>query len=179
MKIFARLAFLALFAVLPVFGQTGEEFQVERFTFTVPEGWKKVPAPSPMRKAQLAVGEGEAQAEVTFFHFGAGSGTPADNVTRWFSQFSGDEKTRKNEVTEIGGVKVHFVEAAGTFSSGMPGGPTTPKPDYALRGAIIEDAARGDVYIKMTGPKATVEGAAEAFRKMISDAVRAAAGTKS
>ena len=45
-------------------------FVVGRFTFAVPEGWKKISPSSPTRKAQLEVGGGDAKAEVTFFHFG-------------------------------------------------------------------------------------------------------------
>ena len=127
-----------------------------------------------MRKAQLEVGDGAAKADVTFFHFGGGSGSAADNVTRWFSQFPGSEKSQKSETVDVNGVKVTFVEASGTFSSGMPGGPTTPMANYALRGAILENAQTGDVYVKMTGPAETVQAGAEAFRKMVTDAAGAA-----
>jgi hypothetical protein len=51
----------------------------------------------------------------------------------------------------------------------MPGGPTTPLKDYALRGAILESPA-GDVYVKMTGPKAVAKLAEPSFEKMIREA---------
>ncbi len=165
MKTALLLAFTWL--ALPAFAEPAATFQVERFTFAVPEGWRQVPPPSPMRKAQLEVGQGASKAEVTFFHFGGGSGTPADNVARWYSQFPDSAATQQSETVEVNGVKITFVAAAGTFNSGMPGGPTTPMADYALRGAILENGEAGDVYIKMSGPKATVEGAKEAFRKMV------------
>ena len=76
---------------------------------------------------------------------------------------------------EVNGVKITFVEAAGTFNSGMPGGPTTPMADYAMRGAILENTESGDVYVKMTGPKETVASATEAFQKMVKDAAQPAA----
>ncbi len=173
MKTVFCVALVLLALIAPGLAAT-ETFQVERFTFAVPESWKKVAPPSPMRKAQLEVGADAAKAEVTFFHFGGGSGSVNDNVTRWYSQFPGSEATQKSETVEVNGVKITFVEAAGTFSSGMPGGPTTPKADYALRGAILENAATGDVYIKMTGPKETVEAAAEAFREMVRNAAQPA-----
>ena len=150
-------------------------FVVGRFTFAVPEGWKKVLPSSPTRKAQLEVGGGDAKAEVTFFHFGLGGGSVADNVARWFAQFPGSEANRKTETVDVGSVKITFAETVGTFSSGMPGGPTTPLADYALRGAILENRESGDVYVKMTGPKAVVEGAAAAFQKMVKDAAQPAA----
>ncbi len=162
--------FTLLLIAVPAFAEPAKTLTVERFTFAVPEGWKQVPPPSPMRKAQLEVGEDAAKAEATFFHFGGGSGSVADNVARWFSQFPGSEKTQKSESVEVNGVKITFVEAAGTFNSGMPGGPTQPMAEYALRGAILENPETGDVYVKLTGPKETVESATAAFQKMVKDA---------
>jgi len=127
-----------------------------------------------MRKAQLEVGEGSAKAEVTFFQFGAGQGgTPADNVARWFAQFPGSDDKRKTENVQAGSVKITFATTEGTFSSGMPGGPTTPMTGYALCGAILE-SPDGDVYVKLTGPEAVVKAAAEAFKKMVTEAAKTA-----
>ena len=106
-----------------------------------------------MRKAQFSVPglDGSAPAEVAFFHFGAGQGGSVQaNVDRWFKQFSDGSTDAKTE--RVGNTMVTFVRASGTFSSGMPGGPTTPLKDYAMRGAILESPA-GDVYVKMTGPQ--------------------------
>jgi hypothetical protein len=148
--------------------------KIEAFTFAVPEGWKVVTPSSPMRKAQLEVGEGSDKAEVTFFHFGAGQGgTVADNVARWFSQFPGNEQNRKTNTEQVRSGKITFATTEGTFSSGMPGGPSTPMTGYALCGAILESPA-GDVYVKMTGPEKTVKAATEAFKKMVTDAAKAA-----
>jgi hypothetical protein len=155
-----------------------ESFKVGAFNFTVPEGWTKVQPSSPMRNAQLEIAQGPAKAEVTFFHFGAGaSGTPADNVTRWFAQFPGSEQKRDSKNTEINGVRVTFASTEGTFNSGMPGGPTTPLPDHALAGAILQHAD-GDVYVKMTGPVAIVKSATDAFQKMITRAAESSVQTR-
>jgi hypothetical protein len=146
------------------------EFTVGSFTFARPEGWEWVAPTSPMRKAQLAVPgkDGGSPAEVTFFHFGAGQGGSVQaNVDRWFKQFSDGYTDAKTE--QAGQTTVTFVKAEGTFASGMPGGPTTPMKDYALRGAILESKS-GDVYVKMTGPKAIVKEAAPALEKMVRQA---------
>ena len=148
-----------------------DSFKVGAFTFNVPEGWTKVTPASPMRNAQLEIPRGQEKAEVTFFHFGGGSGTPADNVARWFGQFPGSEAARKTESTEVGGVKITFATTEGTFSSGMPGGPTSPLPGYALCGAILEHSG-GDVYIKMTGPAAIVKDAIDELKKMATAAAK-------
>ncbi len=152
-----------------------ETVKVEAFTFAVPEGWKSVTPSSPMRKAQLEIARGPEKAEVTFFHFGADQGgSAADNVTRWFAQFPGSEKNRITENVQVGSVKITFAMTEGTFSSGMPGGPTTPMEGYALCGAILESAT-GNVFIKMTGPNAIVKASTEAFKKMVSEAAKGVA----
>jgi hypothetical protein len=148
-------------------------FQVGNFAFERPDGWKWVPPVSPMRKAQLAVpgADGES-AEVTFFHFGPGEGGGIQqNVDRWFAQF-GNSNTSQQEVV-VGSTRIIQVTAEGTFQSGMPGGPTTPLGGYALRGAILENAEGGNVFVKMTGPAPLVLSAAAGFDEM----VRAAAST--
>lgn len=158
------LAFLAigsLHAADPV------EFSVGAFTFERPEGWGWIAPSSAMRKAQLSVpgADGAAPADVTFFHFGPGQGGGVQaNVNRWIAQFQDGTSDTRSE--EIGKTKVTFVKAVGTFSSGMPGGPLTLMPGYALRGAILENAG-GDVYVKMTGPEGGIKAAEPAFEKMI------------
>jgi hypothetical protein len=168
-------ASFALLAIAFPVKTCAESVKIEAFTFTAPEGWKSVKPSSPMRKAQLEIARGPEKAEVTFFHFGADQGgTAADNVARWYAQFPGSEKNRITEHVPIGPVKITFAMTDGTFSSGMPGGPTTPMPGYALCGAILESPA-GNVFVKMTGPEAVVKASTEAFKKMVSDAAKAVA----
>ena len=163
----AAIFFLLVAAVVPA-----EPVKVGTFIFTVPEGWKTVTPSSPMRKAQLEIAQGSDKAEVTFFQFGAGQGgSVSENVTRWFAQFPGSDDKRKTETVQAGSVKITYVATEGTFSSGMPGGPTTPMTGYALCGAILENP-EGNVFIKMTGPEAVLKSSTEAFRKMVSEAAK-------
>jgi hypothetical protein len=151
-----------------------ETVKVETFTFAVPEGWRSVTPSSSMRKAQLEIARGPDKAEVTFFHFGADQGgSAADNVARWYAQFPGSEKNRITEHVQVGSVKITFAMTDGTFNSGMPGGPTSAMEGYALCGAIMESTS-GNVFVKMTGPKAVVNASTEAFKKMVSDAAKGA-----
>ncbi len=145
------------------------EFQVGEFSFERPAGWEWVVPDSAMRKAELSVSGG---GEVTFFFFGADAGgTVEQNIQRWVNQFEGgaegSQAMRREEA--FGDTKVSFVTAAGTFQSGMPGGPTTPAPETGLLGAILQGVG-GNVFVKMTGPEAMVAEATEAFEKMIGDA---------
>jgi hypothetical protein len=64
---------------------------------------------------------------------------------------------------------VTFVKAHGTYLSGTPVGPKTPKPDYALLGAILE-APKGFIFIKFTGPRDLVDDAEKSFREMVQSA---------
>jgi hypothetical protein len=169
---FRSLKFLAFSLLLTGVVRAADpvEFTVGAFTFDRPEGWGWIVPSSPMRKAQLAVPSttgGEA-GEVTFFHFGPGQGGGVkQNVDRWLGQFQ--NPTADSRAEKVGNTNVTFVEAAGTFFSGMPGGPTTPKEGYGLRGAILE-SPQGDVYVKLTGPEPLVTAASEAFEKMVKGA---------
>jgi hypothetical protein len=169
---FRSLTFLPLCFLLAGFLHAADpiEFTVGAFTFDRPEGWGWMAPSSPMRKAQLSVpasGGGE-DGEVNFFHFGPGQGGGVkQNVDRWVGQF--ENLVADSRTDKVGNTNVTFVEASGTFLSGMPGGPTTPKEGYALRGAILE-SAQGDVYVKLTGPEPVVKAASAAFEKMVKDA---------
>lgn len=175
-----RVGILLALAVCPAQAEEkNATFTAGDFTFAVPEGWIAAAPSSPMRKAELRVpgpaGTGAAgEAVVTVFHFGPGQGgTVAQNVDRWFGQFDGDNDAKGAATAKetIGTVPVTFARARGTFQSGMPGQPVTPLEGQALIGVILE-SAKGDVYLKMTGPAPTVEKAEPAFVQMI----RAACG---
>ena len=145
-------------------------FNVGEFTFTRPAKWEWVEVSSPMRKAQLKVADadGKASADVVFFQFGGNAGSTQANVDRWLRQFDPRDKDSKEETT-VGKTKITYVQAEGTYKSGMPGGPLTPMADYALMGAIIE-SDDGNVFVKMTGPKALVKANIAEFKKMVEGA---------
>ena len=168
---------LVVLLLLAVVANSAEPIKVGTFSFALPDGWKSVPPTSSMRKAQLEITKGSEKAEVSFFQFDAGQGgNAADNVTRWFSQFSGGDEKRKTETVQSGSIKITFATTDGTFSSGMPGGPTTPMSGHALCGAILE-GPNGTVFVKMTGPEALVKASTDAFKKMILEAAKES-GTK-
>jgi hypothetical protein len=166
---------LAALAAAHLYAAESATFQVGRFTFERPAGWTSGTPASPMRKAELLpppMKAGEPKCEVTFFHFGPGQGGSVEsNVQRWVGQFEGGaEKSNamRRELTH-GRTNVTLVTATGTFQSGMPGGSTTPMPNFMLYGAILQ-SSEGDVYIKMTGPEATVKAAVPAFEAMMKKA---------
>ena len=145
-----------------------EKVKVAGYEFGSPAGWKSAKPSSRMRAAQFSAGD----AEVVFFYFGPrGGGGVKANVDRWMKQFQ-DAKNQKVETKEIGDVKVTYVSATGTFMSGPPfGGPKTPKKGYALLGAIIE-GKEGAIFVKMTGPEATVQANADKMQAMVEGALK-------
>jgi len=151
-------------------------FKVSEFTFTRPANWEWVESTSQMRKAELKVVDAatKAKAEVVFYHFGPGSAGGAQaNVDRWLGQFEEPREkiNAKTEEVAVGKHTVTYVSAQGTYKSGMPGGPQTPMPNYALLGAIIA-AEQGSVFVKMTGPKDLTKSVTADFRKMIESALK-------
>jgi hypothetical protein len=131
--------------------------------WTMPPSWKAMPD-RPMRQATYQVpgsagSDSAGPAEVAVFYFGVGQGGDVEaNITRWLGQF----KDLAPDQAERGQREVHGFSIAtvrvreGTFSSGMPGGPTVPQEKYGLNAAVVETPA-GPYFFKMTGPSATVD----------------------
>ena len=177
MKTFFCFAFVFItmcFTAAPLRAEAPATFAVGEFNFTRPAKWEWVEVTSAMRKAQLKVtdADGKTSAEVVFFQFGPGAaGGVKANVDRWSRQFDSNGKEPKVEEKTVGKTKVTYVETEGTYHSGMPGGPLTPMPDYGLMGAIME-SADGNVFVKMTGPKALVKASVADFKKMIESGLK-------
>lgn len=166
-----------LLAVIVAFttytASAAETFKAGSFTFEKPASFslKDIPQGG-MRAAQLEYTGKDGKAEVIFYHFGQGQGGGAQaNAERWLKMFQEPKEkiNSKIEKKKIGATEVTFVEAEGTYMSGMPGGPKTPQPGSKLTGAILE-SPEGNVFARMTGPAATVKAADADFRKMIESA---------
>jgi len=175
-RIFTALVATTIAAATASAADAPAEFSAGALKFTRPTAWTWVPGTSPMRKAELKVEDKEKKtaAEVVFFHFGPGQGggTTA-NVERWYGQFADgrDKINARSEDKLVNGLKITYVHAEGTYLSGPPMGQKTPMKEYALVGAIVEDAG-GNVFVKMTGPKDLTKAAEADLRKMVEGAKR-------
>ena len=162
-------------------------FTIGAFSFTRPPYWSWVTPASTMRKVQLASPgtkkDGSGAADVSFSYFGRGEGGSVQaNVERWEKQFSSPDGSPIKAVTEnrrVAMVRVTYVSARGLYSAGMTQDSPMPKPDWALRGAILESpeigktgAKFGDVFVKMTGPEQLVKEETPAFDSMVEKACR-------
>jgi hypothetical protein len=179
MRIFtsvSRILLVWISAVsLVVAADAPSKFTVSEFVFTRPADWQWIEVNSVMRKAQLKIVDADKKdsAEVIFFYFGeGGGGVTKDNIDRWLSQFQEPKEKLNSKVEEvtISQRKVTYVQAEGTYLSGMPGGPKTPQPNTMLLGAIIE-SDQGNVFIRLTGPIKLAKASQPALRKMVEGAL--------
>lgn len=168
----------AFFLAVPVLSaEAPASFKVGEFNFARPTEWQWVETTSTMRKAQLKVvaKESKDSAEVVFFYFGEGGGGGVQaNIDRWLAQFE-EPKEKLNSKTEnvsVAGRKASYVQAQGTYLSGMPGGPKTPQPNTMLLGAILE-SDQGNVFIRLTGPIDLARASQPAFKRMVEGAMGA------
>ncbi len=145
--------------------------EVAGYRFVAPNQWRAGEPSSSMRAAQFEVSsEDGKKAELVFFYFGrSGGGGIRANLDRWMNQFE-DLSESKTEEEVVNEVKVTFARVAGTFLSGSPLGPKTPKPGYRLLGAIVQ-GREGFIFIKLTGPANTVLANENALLEMIKGAL--------
>lgn len=155
-------------AAAPLDSQTVPAALPMGVTWEDPPAFQRVDSNNPMRKATYRVPRAKGDAEdgqLAVFYFGPGQGGSIDdNVDRWIKQFT---EIKPSEVRradrQANGLRQHTIEIErGTFSSGMPGGPTQPKAGYGLLGGIVT-APSGVYFFKMTGPSATVKAAHKPF----------------
>ncbi|MCW8128793.1 MAG: hypothetical protein KIS92_00280 [Planctomycetota bacterium] len=138
-------------------------------TVTVPTAWTKG-ADRPMRLATFSLPKAEGDAEggeLGFFLLPA-SGTVEANVERWAKQFGGKDSVKgQTKVKTADGTEATVVELEGEYTAMAFGGQKPePKKDFKMFGAIIP-AKEGQYFLKLTGPKKTVEVAKAAFEALV------------
>ena len=112
-------------------------------------------------------------AECTVITFGPNQGgSVSDNVDRWARQFDPPSDAPTKTTRRVGGMTVTRVEVAGSYHPmAMPGAAPVPSTEEGARliGAIVE-APSGLWFFKLTGPDATVRGAAPEMDALIDSA---------
>jgi hypothetical protein len=142
--------------------------------WTAPNGWESQVPSSAMRRAQYRVPGPGGDGECVVFYFGPGEGgDPKSNALRWASQFQpagglSPEQALKTGDLKVGDIPIMTVEVAGTYLGGgaMMGGPSEPRPDYMLLGAVAE-GPDANWFFKFTGPAKTVEAQRAAFGELV------------
>jgi len=144
--------------------------------FVVPSAWQAVPPASPARTGQWTVpppeGEGPDGVEIVAFFFGPGvGGSVKDNIDAWSGTITAPDGSNAPSAPQkrtIAGHVVTEVLLAGTYAqeSNQPGLPPTPKPGYALLGAVVE-CPGGNIYWRVTGPAGQVLALAPVLDKVL------------
>lgn len=175
--------FILLFS-LAVFSAPGHAEELATRTVTIADGaiefdapteWPDTPPRNRILEKELAVSPPEGvEATPARLTLMAAGGSVQANLARWVGQFKGteggaDRSAAKTEELKPDGMSTTLIDLSGTYmeSAGGPFGPKTPRPDYRMVAAIVETGGSGNYFFKLVGPKATVDPAAEAFRKMI------------
>lgn len=148
----------------------------DKIKFVATGNWKKVAPRNRIVEAEIKVpkvGEDPRDGRLTIM--GAG-GTIEANIERWQKQFtqpdgsSSEDKTKIDKM-KVGENSVSLVSITGTYID-APGGPFsgTPKinrPNYRMLAAIIQTKANGNYFVKLYGPKPTIDKNEEHFKKMV------------
>lgn len=144
-----------------------------RLILQVPGDWKQVKPRSRLVEVEFAIPEADEDVGAGRLTIMASGGTVEDNVARWIGQFRTAEgkaiEGAEPEELEVSGLKITTLDLAGTYRdmSRGPFGPATELPDHRMLGAIVPTDGAGNYYVKLYGPTATVEKAAEKFTEMV------------
>ena len=147
-----------------------KQAEVGGLVFPKPPTWPWATPRMRFRTLQYEVpgqGDGSGAGELVFSLFRGTDGGPTDmNIDRWVGQFrtpEGGPAEAKTSVATIGGMTVNRMEVRGSYQAmGQP----APRPGQMQFGAIVEAPGRR-VFVRITGPEATVEAAREDFDRLI------------
>lgn len=135
--------------------------------WSAPTSWEKTKPTNSMRAAEFKVPGSGGEAVVAFF--ANVGGDAQSNIERWRGQFTdngGGSPDAQTQQRTIAGCKVWLTSLSGTYKGGTMGGPAEDMPNAALRGAII-DGPQGMIFIKFTGPEATINENEAAWNTMV------------
>ncbi len=148
------------------------EITLGKLKLTAPAGWtKKEPRVRIIAYEFTAPAAGEDKIDGRCTIMAAGGSIDA-NIKRWYGQFSqpdggNTEKRAKVEKTKAAGRQIHFVSVTGSYQDRRgPFAPAVTRPDYRMLSAIIE-AGDANYFVKLIGPKRTVDAHEKAFKSMI------------
>lgn len=156
----------------------GKGIIVHGVAITPPESWQKQGTTSSMRAAQyrLPPAEGAPPIDATLVVFQGIGGSAEDNIQRWIGQVvdKTEAPTRETIQTEDG-LTIATIEMKGTYSVGsMMGGSGNPEPDSIFLGAVITGAEEAfPVFLRLVGPRATIEPRLEEWNALIESVERA------
>jgi hypothetical protein len=153
----------------------GTETEIDGMKSQAPANWKAQDPTMKERVYQFLIPKVEGDkdnAMLLVFHFGSGGGGGNEaNIERWKKMVRPAEGARdadayKTTALKVGDVKVTMLEANGVYLFKKrpfdPNEQPEPRADYRLIGVIFE-SKNGPYYIRMVGPKNTMEANRKGF----------------
>ncbi len=143
-----------------------------KLALRAPVDWVSKPPRSQLISYELAAPAAKGDAEGGRLTVMAAGGGVEANVARWCGQFTqpdgGDTRQRaKVEKLSIANQEVHLVDIAGTYDDKPAAfSPGVKKEKFRMLAAIIV-TKEASFFLKFSGPQATIEAQAQAFRDMI------------
>ena len=145
-----------------------------KLSLTAPASWTKKEPASRIVEVEFAVPPAKGdETPGRLTAMGAG-GSVESNIDRWVGQFigpGGAAPKPQRDKTNVSGCEVEVVDLSGTYKD-TPGGPfaggkTVMRDNYRMLGAIIQTKDRGNYFLKLYGPKATIDANAQGFQEMV------------
>jgi hypothetical protein len=145
-----------------------------RISLTAPASWTKKEPASRIVEAEFAIPPaGGDQNPGRLTAMGAG-GSVESNIDRWVGQFVGEGGAAakpKRDKASVGGAEIEIVDLSGAYKDSpagpFAGGKTTIRENYRMLGAIIQTKDKGNYFLKLYGPKATIDANEKAFHDLV------------
>ncbi|MCW8128794.1 MAG: hypothetical protein KIS92_00285 [Planctomycetota bacterium] len=141
------------------------------FTARMPKAWQSEEPENKMRTYQARVpkqGEDKEDAQLQIFKM-SGAGTAEETLKRWQnSQWGGaDAMEERRELKTKLGAEATVAVFSGTYTA-MDFSPDKkePREHFMMLGAIVP-TDEGTFYIKLVGPRETIDAQRDAFEEMI------------
>lgn len=174
--VFAASLFAGLLAIAaPAQDKPGKAFTIGegKLTFTAPAGWTEKKPAINFIEAEYSIPPVQGDENPGRLTATGAGGSVEDNVKRWADQFAGEGGAAKPKVDKltVGGAEIQLVDLAGTYKD-SPGGPfasgkTVMRNNYRMLGAIIQTKDKGNYFLKLYGPKATIDENEKPFHEMV------------
>lgn len=142
-----------------------------RLELTAPANWTKKEPASRIVEVEFAVAPAKGdESPGRLTAMGAG-GSIQSNIDRWVNdQFGGTAKPKRDKAS-VSGADIEIVDLVGTYKDSpagpFAGGKSIMRENYRMLGAIIQAKDRGNYFLKLYGPKATIDENEKGFQEMV------------
>jgi hypothetical protein len=137
---------------------------------TAPSIWVRKPESSSFVAAEFSLPRADGDQADGRLTISTAGGTIEANIERWKGQFQPQPKVAEQNVVDISGLKVTFVDFSGDFNDQRGRfAPGEKRPGYRMIAAVIPVGGKLH-FVKATGPERTISSHANAINKFVHSA---------